>query len=1323
MRNIIALLFLSIIFILFTAVVSAQQVPGVLMDQVQQIKLQRLNDKPEIQKINAAIYEALTSLTLGRVFSDNVNQQITSEKDLTPLLTIDEAGRFQVTLRVTEITSSLISTLQKFNFEIEASTRNLNIAPNLHSITGWLPFDKIEKIAQLEQIFHIRPAEKPMTQSGEVQTEGDVILRADLARTSFNVTGFGQKIGIISDGCDHLSISQASSDLPVSVQVVNNRFGGDEGTAMLEIAHDLAPGAQLAFADKGNSQADFANNIILLKDAGCTVICDDIVYPLEPVYEDGIIAQTIDDMVENYDMVYISSAGDQQLDHFEGDFIDSDNDNWHNFSSSDETMDIQLGAGAEIIAVLQWNNQFGKCGDDYDLFIYDEQLTNLLASSDDTQDGDDDPVEMVAYTNPQSYTVTVHLCIKKFKGQNRNMTIFTYGDGVIPQQYCGTGGAISGHAGAKQCLAVAAIDANDAGHDDIESFSSFGPTRIYRYDLQGNPTSFIERNKPDHAAIDGVQTKIGQLGYFSNPFYGTSAAAAHTAGIAALLRASDSNLTAKQVAEILNETAVDLGETGFDFIFGNGRLDAYQAVDYVMGGGPEIVITPDSFDVTLEQGHSKTEKITINNTGGTELNFSINWLPSSVLLTNNFSFDCQEASMNDHPKSMRQQKSGDLSSTQSNNKIFVNDSFSKSHLQPSLLNSSEILLYEGFEAGIMPPADWTKIDGPSSPGGELPAHWQVDSEGYIFSGSYSAVCYWGNNLDEWLITPPLDFSNISSPAISFWWLSSYYWHVSPNDNGDLFVKVSIDGGTSWQTLWTFGEIGYWEDFSWYYSIIDLSAYRGQSNVKIAFNVVASDNADIAIDEIMVSGDFVNTDWLEFDPSAGTIVPGSSQDVMLTFNTVVDGDTLETGNYAGDLIISSNDLNEPNMTIPIKLNIFSPVDIAGRISYYNDPTLAIADATIQLSGDSNMNSLSDGDGKYEFLNIPSGNYQVTPKKNDDTQSAITPLDVSYILQYSVGLLALTPYQKIAADVTGNGTVTAYDASFILRYTADLIEELPIGAEWTFVPHDYQINDSNWSVSPRSRSYHPLKTEQLNQDYYGILYGDVNGDWGSVGSVSANLMVEFHIEGFVNSKNGKIILPLEIKFSENVHSGKFKLLFNSNQLRFISSSATNDLNDDCLIAGGFSNDQLSIAFASAQPLSHNLKINLLFEIIDQSHPLKSNFQFTDVIIDDKPAVVTGIENKSNNEIPVNWNLSQNHPNPFNAETIIKYELPQPAFVTIEVINLLGQRVRKLVTGTRQAGFYNANWDGLDDAGIPVVSGIYLYKMTAGNFAAIKKMVVVR
>ena len=82
-----------------------------------------------------------------------------------------------------------------------------------------------------------------------------------------------------------------------------------------------------------------------------------------------------------------------------------------------------------------------------------------------------------------------------------------------------------------------------------------------------------------------------------------------------------------------------------------------------------------------------------------------------------------------------------------------------------------------------------------------------------------------------------------------------------------------------------------------------------------------------------------------------------------------------------------------------------------------------------------------------------------------------------------------------------------------------------------------------------------------------------------------------------------------------------------------------------------------------------------------------------------------------------------NPFNAEATIRYQISQRSPVRLEIYNLMGQRVRTLVHAAQDAGFFSARWDGRNDEGVSVASGVYLYRLRAGGFTATRKMLLIK
>jgi hypothetical protein len=108
---------------------------------------------------------------------------------------------------------------------------------------------------------------------------------------------------------------------------------------------------------------------------------------------------------------------------------------------------------------------------------------------------------------------------------------------------------------------------------------------------------------------------------------------------------------------------------------------------------------------------------------------------------------------------------------------------------------------------------------------------------------------------------------------------------------------------------------------------------------------------------------------------------------------------------------------------------------------------------------------------------------------------------------------------------------------------------------------------------------------------------------------------------------------------------------------------------------------------------------------------------------PQIVAGVESPQEPALPDDFSLSPNHPNPFNPATTIEYRVPFRCVVLLEVFNVLGQKVRVLFQGEKSAGSYTVEWDGADDLGRTLASGVYLYRLRAGEFSATKKMLLLK
>ena len=433
----------------------------------------------------------------------------------------------------------------------------------------------LETVAAFSWVRAIRSVDRAVVRAGRVTTEGDAASRADVLRTA-GVDGSGVVVGVISDGIDSVQEAQATNDLP-EVQIPNDgrcqKGAGDEGTALLEIVHDVAPGAKLLFSGPASS-LDMIDAVECLVDAGANVIVDDLGFFGEPYFADGPVAQAVGAAV-TAGVSYHSSAGNQAQEHLEEDFLPAaSNPRVHDFAAGgdDPTNGIVVPAGGTLNCILQWNDPFGGSANDYDMAIFDADL-NLITFSVDTQNGTQDPIEQVAIVNQTATDQLVNVVIDRFEGEVRRLELFCLGAAAL--EHGNAAGSIFGHPALSSVVAVGAVDVRDPGLDDVEAFSSHGPARV-------DFPAVEVRAKPDLVAFDGVS--ISNAGGFPAcppfcAFFGTSAAAPHSAGVAALLLEADPSLTPARVQAALTQGAVDIGPQGFDDASGFGRIDAVASAE------------------------------------------------------------------------------------------------------------------------------------------------------------------------------------------------------------------------------------------------------------------------------------------------------------------------------------------------------------------------------------------------------------------------------------------------------------------------------------------------------------------------------------------------------------------------------------------------------------------------------------------------------------------------------------------------------------------------------------------------------------------------
>ena len=486
------------------------------------------------------------------------------------------------------------------------------------TIRAWLPTSGIEAVAAIKQVRFV--GRKGGFRTNKLTTsEGDKTHKADRVRSQLGYTGVGQKICVLSDGIDSLVALQASGDLPANIYVLPGQTGsGDEGSAMLEIIYDLAPGAQLGFATANNGQASFAQNIRDLADpakGACTIIVDDVGYFKESPFQDNDVAESVN-VVTAAGIAYFSAAGNEGNisegtgGTWEGDFVPAAVANslipGHDVHLWAAGVTTNIVTAGQNPLVLHWSDPFGSSTTDYDLYVLNSAGSAVLRSSTNNQTGTQDPFEIISPATGNAASVNEQIIVARKTGEPIRMFNMQLSRGRLTYA---TTGSTRGHNSAANGFGVAATPAavsigaptpngpfpgEFVASDRIERFSSDGPRRIfYAFNgslLPGAPagnfgaSGGVVRNKPDITAADGVSTSAPGF----SAFYGTSAAAPHAAAIAGLIKQAFPSMTITQLRAALTTvpSPLDIMTAGPDIGSGAGIIRPLETLQAL--GAPAI---------------------------------------------------------------------------------------------------------------------------------------------------------------------------------------------------------------------------------------------------------------------------------------------------------------------------------------------------------------------------------------------------------------------------------------------------------------------------------------------------------------------------------------------------------------------------------------------------------------------------------------------------------------------------------------------------------------------------------------------------------------
>lgn len=372
-------------------------------------------------------------------------------------------------------------------------------------------------------------------------------------------TGAGVKVAVIDLGFAALQQSIDAGELPAGVEVVN-RCGGrltstNHGTGVAEVVRDVAPGAELTLICVFD-EVDLALAVDDARARGAKVIVHSVLWLNSGRGDGGGGPDTPDGLAaaaRAAGILWVNAAGNYALKHWSGPFADANADGFHEFAGSDSTNGVSPASSGEVCAYLKWD-EWPVTDDDFDLELVLPNGT-VFASSSNRQNGDDPPTEGICTTgggNPLAVRV------RRFAGGGTpRLDLFWIATGSLEHRVAA--GSLAEPASSPAVLAVGAICSHTQA---LQPYSSRGPTI-------GGLT------KPDLVSFDAVSNftfgaSTGCTG--TAGFVGTSAAAPHVGGAAALVLEERPGLTPAELQAVLQGKSVDLAPAGVDADSGHGRL-------------------------------------------------------------------------------------------------------------------------------------------------------------------------------------------------------------------------------------------------------------------------------------------------------------------------------------------------------------------------------------------------------------------------------------------------------------------------------------------------------------------------------------------------------------------------------------------------------------------------------------------------------------------------------------------------------------------------------------------------------------------------------
>ncbi|MBM4403804.1 MAG: choice-of-anchor J domain-containing protein [Candidatus Cloacimonetes bacterium] len=656
---------------------------------------------------------------------------------------------------------------------------------------------------------------------------------------------------------------------------------------------------------------------------------------------------------------------------------------------------------------------------------------------------------------------------------------------------------------------------------------------------------------------------------------------------------------------------------------------------------------------------------------------------------------------------------------------------------------------EGFEEGFLP-TDWTQVitnTGPVGTMGVYPTWCRFETVALTppvppHGGSWQAGLWWDYaHQDEWLITP--EFGCPPSASLTFW---SYVYLGSTNQD-HYYIKVSTDGGQNWTMLWDASALtGGWNHYATPI-VVDLSAYSGQQ-IKLAWHAIDGPSNDGLwyvwfIDDVFIGSPDAT---VRFPLEAMT---SRSASATPRFVTGYNPDIPKVNSRAK---ASNPDILESALNIPTHRDV--PRVLTGykvwRLQQgqeQNETTWTLLTAqtiTATAHTDNGWAQVPDGTYKWAVKAVYTGNVLSIPAlsgpitkitqigtiagivRNPQQQpivgatiatgihTATTNNSGAYSMQVPAGTYTVT------ANAPGYMTGTQTGIIVVTGQTTTVNFVLQVSSQVVVLQENFEAT----TFPPTGWNHYITNTGPAGTS--GVL-----PTWCRVGTVAMTPPIvppegtwhagiwwdHEHQDEWLITPQFACPTQANLTFKTYVYRGSV------NQDHYYVKVSTNNgqtwtmLWDATALTGGWTTytDVLTIPLTAYA--GQNIK--LAWHAVDG--PGNDGLWYVWFI--DQVKVEGVVSNEDVTSPVIQTELQGNYPNPFNPETTIRYSVKEATPVTIEIYNVKGQLVRTLVNEAKASGSYSNVWNGMDNNGHSVSSGVYFYKMKAGSYSSTKKMILMK